>query len=125
VHEQAVPYPRPQETGNKEGVDWLTLTDRTGAGLLVVSEGKPISASAIPYSMEELDAAQHTYELDQSPAVFLSLDARMMGLGNSSCGPGVLEKYSVPPITYDLHLRLQPLTAGDNARDFLSRHYSR
>ena len=124
VEDQAVPYPRPQETGNKEGVRWLALTDASGAGLLVVSEGAPVAASAIPYSMEALDAAQHTYELEKSPAVFLSLDARMMGLGNSSCGPGVLEEYAVPPVAYDLHLRLQPLTAGSDPTDFLPRHYT-
>jgi hypothetical protein len=33
----------------------------------------------------------------------------MSGLGNSSCGPGVLEKYSVPAKRYLLQLRFQPI----------------
>lgn len=123
VAEQPVPYPRPQETGNKEGVRWLTLTADDGSGLLVVSEGAPISVSAIPYAVADLDAAQHTYELKPRPAVFLSLDARMMGLGNSSCGPGVLERYAVPPVAYDLSLRFQPLAPGENPLPLTTRTY--
>jgi beta-galactosidase len=37
------------------------------------------------------------------------LDAKQSGLGNSSCGPGVLEKYSVPAKEYRLHLKFSPV----------------
>jgi hypothetical protein len=30
------------------------------------------------------------------------------GLGNGSCGPGVLEKYSVPPTNYSWTVRFEP-----------------
>jgi beta-galactosidase len=47
VDEQYVPYPRPQETGTKTDVRWLTLTGPDGTGLLVVAE-PAIAASACP-----------------------------------------------------------------------------
>ncbi|MDP0500843.1 MAG: glycoside hydrolase family 2 TIM barrel-domain containing protein [Verrucomicrobiota bacterium JB022] len=109
VADQYVPYPRPQETGNKEGVEWLALTNGKGRGLLVVAEGEAMAATALHYRIRDLDEAQHTYELEPRAETYLSLDARMMGLGNSSCGPGVLMKYAVPVEPYSLHFSLRPL----------------
>ena len=114
VTDQYVPYPRPQSTGNKEGVEWLALTDEVGSGLLVVAEGAPIAATALHYRTSDLDTARHTHELEARPEVYLSLDARMSGLGNSSCGPGVLAKYAVPARPYALHYSLHPLSPGQS-----------
>lgn len=111
VRDQYVPYPRPQETGNKEGVRWLALTDELGRGLLVVAEDRPISASALAFAAADLAKAQHAYQLQPRSEVVLSLDARHGGLGNSSCGPGVLEHYSVPVENYRLRVSLRPISA--------------
>ncbi|HTY86538.1 MAG TPA: glycoside hydrolase family 2 TIM barrel-domain containing protein [Candidatus Acidoferrum sp.] len=109
---QYVPYVKPQETGNKEDVRWLMLTDAGGTGLLVTAEDHPIAMSAIHFTAADLAAARHNYELRPRPEVVLSLDAKQSGLGNSSCGPGVLERYAVLPAQpYHLHLRFQPCPA--------------
>lgn len=108
VDDQYVPYVRPQENGNKEDVRWLTLTDAHGRGLFVQDEGNPMAASALHFTAADLAAVRHNYELKLRAEVILSLDARQCGLGNSSCGPGVLEKYAVPPKDYSLKLRFSP-----------------
>lgn len=106
---QYVPYVKPQETGNKEDVRWLTLTDTNGTGLRVVAEGKPMAVSAIHFTAADLAAVRHNYELKPRPEVVLSLDAKQSGLGDSSCGPGVLERYAVLPAqTYHLRLLFRP-----------------
>jgi beta-galactosidase len=105
VTAQYVPYVRPQENGNKEDVRWLTLTDRSGNGLRVEDLGGPMSFSALHFTVADLTAVKHDYELKPRPEVVLSLDARQCGLGNSSCGPGVLQQYAVPPTNYTLKLR--------------------
>lgn len=106
---QYVPYVKPQETGNKEDVRWLTLTDTNGTGLRVVAEGKPMAVSAIHFTAADLGAVRHNYELKPRPEVVLSLDAKQSGLGDSSCGPGVLERYAVLPAqTYHLRLLFRP-----------------
>jgi beta-galactosidase len=110
VKDQYVPYVRPQENGNKEDVRWLTLTDADGHGLLVQDEGSPMAVSALHFSVSDLVAVRHSYELNPRPEIVLSLDARQCGLGNSSCGPGVLKKYSVPPEHYSLKLRFSVVT---------------
>jgi len=108
VTEQYVPYPRPQECGNKEGVRWLNLTDAKGKGLKVTTTDE-MSFSALHYTVQDLDKAKNTWELTPRQAVVLSLDAFQMGLGNSSCGPGVLKKYSPTTKSYTLNITLNPL----------------
>lgn len=113
IAEQYVAYARPQENGSKEGVRWLTLTDANGTGLLVVATEEPMAATALHHTAADLDAAAHPHELTPRPEVVLSLDARQCGLGNGSCGPGVLQRYAVPATQpYRLHLILRPCTAG-------------
>ncbi len=113
VTQQYVPYVRPQENGNKEDVRWLELTDAGGNGLKISAEENPFSFSALHFTATDLAAVRHNYELQPRPEIILSLDAKMCGLGNSSCGPGVLEKFSVPPHSYRLHLRVSPATSGN------------
>jgi beta-galactosidase len=112
VARQYVPYPRPQETGNREGVRWLALARPDGAGVVVTSLGEPFAASALPFTANELDEATHTHQLVPGDRVVLSLDARHSGLGNSSCGPGVLQRYAVAPASYQLDFSIRPLRPG-------------
>lgn len=123
VSEQYVPYARPQETGNKEGVRWLALTNDAGNGALVVAESGPISATALRYTVGDLDKANHTNELMEREEVVLSLDAAQCGLGNSSCGPGVLAKYAVPPGVFEMVFSIRSLSTGEDATEEARRVY--
>ncbi len=106
VNDQYVPYVRPQENGNKEDVRWLTLTGATG--LRIETGDQPFSFSALHFTALDLASVKHNHDLKPRPEVILSLDAKQSGLGNSSCGPGVLDKYSVPAKEYKLHLKFSP-----------------
>ncbi|MCI1681216.1 MAG: DUF4981 domain-containing protein [Bacteroides sp.] len=105
VAEQYTHYPRPQDGGNKEGVSFLTLTDAAGKGLKVEALEQRISASALPYTVQDLAQTAHDCDLVPRKEVILNLDAAILGLGNSSCGPGVLKKYAVEKKEHDLHIR--------------------
>lgn len=109
VTEQYVPYPRPQETGNKENIQWINLTDRDGKGISITCLSEKMSGSALHFTAGDLDAATHAYLLNPRKEVVLSLDAIMLGLGNSSCGPGVLKKYAVEKKTHELKFVIKPL----------------
>ncbi|WP_438482615.1 glycoside hydrolase family 2 TIM barrel-domain containing protein [Oleiharenicola lentus] len=108
VKEQYFPYVRPQDTGNKEGVRWLTLTNASSHGLRVTAHPTPFAASALHFTAGDLYAVKHAYELKPREEIILSLDAKQSGLGNGSCGPGVLEKYAVPVQIYTLSFTLGP-----------------
>jgi beta-galactosidase len=108
VDEQYVPYVRPQENGNKEEVRWMTLTDGFGFGFCV-TESEPFAMSALHFTAADLASVKHAYELKPRAEVILSLDVKQCGLGNGSCGPGVLERYAVPAEKYHLNLRFSPV----------------
>lgn len=106
VASQYEPYPRPQDGGNKEEVRYLSLTDAKGRGCKVEAIGKTYSASALHYTAQDLYATSHDCDLKPRAEVILSIDAAVLGLGNSSCGPGVLQKYAIEKKEHTLHIRI-------------------
>ncbi len=113
VAEQHVPYIRPQENGNKSDVRWAALTDESGAGLLVV--GAPLfNFSAHDYTPQDLEAADHTHQINHRGETYLTLDLAVGGLGNGSCGPGTLPQYLLVPQEYMFELLLRPLAEGED-----------
>jgi beta-galactosidase len=99
VTDQWERYVLPQETGNKEEVRWMSLTDDSGVGLLFVAPDQ-MAASATHYRPEELyvnwnDRKKHSFEVPFCAPAIINLDARMRALGNASCGPDVLDQYEL------------------------------
>ena len=109
VSETYTHYPRPQDSGNHEKVSYLNVSNSRGQGLRVEALERPFSAGAIPYSVEEIAAVNHDDELRGSGRTWVSIDAAVLGLGNSSCGPGVLKKYALSRDPYTLNIRISPI----------------
>jgi uncharacterized protein YceK len=109
VADMPIPYVRPQETGNREGTRWVALLPRRGTGLLVTMDA-PLAFSALPYTVRDLDRARHVNDLKPRDRVFLSIDAGQCGLGNGSCGPGVLDQYLLRPEPLRFGFTLRPFT---------------
>ncbi|UVQ23460.1 DUF4981 domain-containing protein [Bacteroides thetaiotaomicron] len=106
VAEQYVHYPRPQDSGNKEEVQFLTLTDKRNKGIRVDAVEDVFSASALHYTAQDLHKETHDCNLKPRPEIILSMDAAVLGLGNSKCGPGVLKKYAIEKKEHTLHIRI-------------------
>ncbi|QDV74062.1 glycoside hydrolase family 2 TIM barrel-domain containing protein [Botrimarina mediterranea] len=114
VCEQATPYPRPQETGSHEETRWAAVTDKDGKGLVVAATGDPFAFSALPYTAADLATAKRWVDLKPRAESVLSIDAAQCGLGNSSCGPGVLKRYAVLPVEHTLRFAIAPLSADED-----------
>lgn len=95
VSQQYVHYPRPQDSGNHEDCSYVELRTRKGKKLRIEAVDEPFSFSALPYSAQYIASKTHDYELQDQGKTYLSIDCAVMGLGNSSCGPGVLKKYTI------------------------------
>ena len=95
VAEQYVHYPRPQDSGNHEDCQMVELKTKHGKSLRIEAVDGPFSFSALPYSAQYIASKTHDYELEDQGKTYLSIDCAVLGLGNSSCGPGVLKKYSI------------------------------
>jgi beta-galactosidase len=119
VRDQYFDYIKPQETGNKEAVRWLALTDAEGRGLLAV--GRPLlSANALHYTTDDLFCATqkenfYRYLLPERDTITLNLDLKQRGLGgDDSWGARPHEEFrlNVWPISYSY--RLKVLAGGED-----------
>ena len=110
VPSMVVPYVKPQTNGGREGLRQLTLTDNSGRGLKIETEGN-VSFSALPYTDKDMMDAMHFWEMTPRPYTVLHLDAWTRGIGNASCGEDVntLPQYRVPQTTMTYRLRLTPV----------------
>lgn len=109
VTNQTEKYPRPQETGNHEEIRFLSLSNSKNKGIKISAVENDFSASAIHFSASDLANETHECNLVSRKEVILSIDCAVLGLGNSSCGPGVLKKYSIEKKEHTLHIRIQKL----------------
>lgn len=105
VEDMLVPYVKPQSMGNREGLRELILTDTSGNGVKICTEGD-VSFSALRYTDEDLMNTNHMWKLKKRPYIVLHLDAAMRGIGNASCGRDVdtLPEYQISndPKSYKL-----------------------
>ena len=88
VENQFYWYIRPQETGNKTDVRWLSLLDSEGQGVRITGL-QPISFSALHFSPEDLDPGltrklQHTIDIVPQKNIFLHVDLKQRGLGGDN-----------------------------------------
>lgn len=106
-------YIRPQESGYKTDVRWLSLTNEEGRGIYI--EGvQPVCFSAINHSTEDLDPGltkkqQHPTDLRPSNSIYLNIDLAQRGVGgDDSWGALPHEKYRLleKKYTYSYIIRL-------------------
>ena len=114
VRDQFVPFPKPQSMGNREGVQWLALTDATGSGLVFGALTGSMCTSALPWSDLQLTYAPHPSDLPESDGVYVHLDTKVTGLGGSSCGQGgPLEPDRVYADAHTFGFFIRPITTSD------------
>lgn len=94
VRDSFYPYPRPQDTGNKTGVRYFSLTsDQKATGILIVAENQ-VEASALHISQSYLKNAKYIYQIRYNENnTYLNVDYGSRGTGGASCGPDTLSQY--------------------------------
>jgi beta-galactosidase len=106
--EMYVPYVRPQESGGRNAVRWLELSDGAGRGFRLATD-RPCQVSATHYRAADLATALHDVELKPRPETIVYVDVAHRGLGTASCGPDTLPEYRVAPGTYKWSWLIAPL----------------
>ena len=109
VDEQYVEYSKPQENGNKTDVRWLVLADSRGIGMQVV--GRPlVNFSARNFTDEDLENAEHQFELRKRPFITLNLDLQQMGVGGDNAwGARTHPEFRLTAKPYSFSFTLIPL----------------
>ncbi len=107
VEDLRTPYVYPQENGNRHQVRWARLTNEAGTGMTF--RGQPVfDFNAQYYTQENIEEAQHTYDLVKQDFLTIMLDHRQHGLGSASCGPDVLEKYRLKSGPFRFGVKMDP-----------------
>ncbi|MCF3111665.1 DUF4981 domain-containing protein [Niabella sp. CC-SYL272] len=115
IDQQYFSYARPQESGNKTDVRWISLLNGKGLGVRFELADSVLSASALPYSLEQLDPAPekkqfHSGELEKAGRIFMHMDLKQLGLqGIDSWGAMPLKQYWITPGTYAYSYWIRPV----------------
>lgn len=118
VEEQYVPYPAPQESGNRTGTRWLVLKSDSGNGIMFRGLNE-FEFSALHYSQESLSrrtpGIRHMCDPSRQAEVFLILNDKQMGVGgDNSWGARPLSKYRIPIRNMHFEYLVIPVKAGDD-----------
>lgn len=115
LDEQYFPYARPQESGNKSDIRWVSLTDKKGKGVKFEFLDSLLNFSALPYSLDDLDPEvekkqYHSGELTKQEKIYMHIDLNQIGLqGIDSWGSQPLKQYRIPFEDFSYSYRIVPL----------------
>lgn len=123
VSKMFYPYVYTQDTGRLTQVSWMSYSKGgEGPALLMVGK-KPVQASALHFTPEQLQAAKHPYELVPNEETYVCVDLVADGAGNASCGQDVLPQYRIANGPLQYSFTLLPYVAGQDDPNALSRDY--
>ena len=117
VQDEYFEYIRPQESGNHTDVRWFRVINGQGRGLEFYSNA-PMEASAMPYTMDQLDDGMHKdkawghHSGDLIPAgkTQVFIQQRQFGLGCvNSWGAWPRDEYRLGYKDYDFTFAIRPL----------------
>jgi len=110
VDELVFPYVRPQDTGNRCDVRWMTLVNQEGVGVRITGNA-PLSASVWPFTIADVEAAMHPYELPRRDFNTVFVDHRLHGVGgDNSWGALTHPEYTLPgDRPYRLGFSIEPV----------------
>lgn len=102
-----VPYVVPQECGGRSDTRWLNLGFKNSKKpSLKVASDQPFQFSTLHYDAVDMDNASRPAFLKSRKETILCIDAKILGLGNQSCGPPPLKKYLLPVQDYTFSFTL-------------------
>jgi beta-galactosidase len=85
-----VSYAMPQEHGNHTKTKYLSLN----SGLFFKAYDY-FEFNVSKYTIEQLDVAKHTDELNENNFSVVRIDYKNSGIGSGSCGPQLIDKYKL------------------------------
>ncbi len=92
-------YARPQDTGNRTDTRWLTIEQKEHPGIKIsaASADKLLSFSTLPVSPDELQRADHPFEVEPGAETRVFIDDKVHGVGgDTSWGATTHPQYTLP-----------------------------
>lgn len=118
VEEMWEPYLMPQDCGLRTDTRLLSVTDKTGAGLLFLADGT-FEFAASKYDEHTVKMAKHPHELTPDGFTHLRIDYKNTGVGSASCGPMIQEKHQFREESFTYSFRVLPVGDKSTVADIL------
>ena len=110
-------FPKPQDMGHHQDTRWVALkNDDNKTGVLLVAN-PTMDFSALAHSPQQLTLAGHPYQLPESDATYLQLNASTTGVGGNSCGPTPLVRDRVTASPTHFGFIIRPIEVSTSATD--------
>lgn len=110
-------FPKPQDMGHHQDTRWVALkNDDNKKGVLLVAN-PTMDFSALAHSPQQLTLAGHPYQLPESDATYLQLNASTTGVGGNSCGPTPLVRDRVMASPTHFSFIIRPIEVSTSATD--------
>ncbi|MFY0626708.1 MAG: DUF4981 domain-containing protein [Reichenbachiella sp.] len=119
IKDMDIGYVKPQEYGNRMGVRWVKIHKGNGQGLLIKAQDQ-LNVSAWPYSLTNIENAQHTYDLKNRSAYTINIDLKQTGIGgDNTWSPRArsYDQYLLKPGKFEYQFSLIPLTKSNLKKD--------
>ena len=107
------PYGMPQEDGNRSEVRRAVFYDPHMAGFAVSGLDTPFNFSMHRFTPDAAWKANHPHEIEYSENICLNLDWKQSGIGSSSCGSPLPERYRIPAQPFSFGMRFRPFRSGE------------
>lgn len=99
-------YIYPQENGSHCGTEFVAAESENVK--LAISSASEFSFNASPYTVAELAAKKHNFELVESSSSILNIDYMMSGVGSNSCGPELPNRYRLEQKEFSFSISILP-----------------
>ena len=110
-------FPKPQDMGHHQDTRWVALkNDDNKIGVLLVAN-PTMDFSALAHSPQQLTLAGHPYQLPESDATYLQINAATTGVGGNSCGPTPLVRDRVMASPTHFGFIIRPIEVSTSATD--------
>ena len=110
-------FPKPQDMGHHQDTRWVVLkNDDNKIGVLLVAN-PTMDFSALAHSPQQLTLAGHPYQLPESDATYLQLNAATTGVGGNSCGPTPLVRDRVTASPTHFGFIIRPIEVSTSETD--------
>ncbi|HBO57432.1 MAG TPA: hypothetical protein DD622_03225, partial [Opitutae bacterium] len=88
------------------------FTNKQGDGIRLHALSEPMSVAAYNYSIETMETAKYSFEMDRSDHLHVHVDHTQFGIGGvNSWNYGPLEKYLLSDNHYHYKFRILPVLA--------------
>ncbi len=101
-------YVRSQDTGNRTDTRWFELGGADGLKLRVAATDEPVCFSVLPFTLVDLLASRHPFDLPRRDSLSVFVDHQLHGVGgDNSWGARTHDEYTLPSNrSYQLKFRL-------------------